>query len=156
MSLGQIALNEPSSSRRPTASDTIILTVRSVNDPTETVLAGANLPVSRIRSFPVRFLLNEKNSVSFAGGSGESSRRTWINALENDDMVVEAVVCSRSSVDEKRSAGESLLKLKGLCSTTSGSTMGGKGFAKLLKLNTGGQAGSNTITIRAPVSVVLN
>lgn len=152
---GQIALNNPASNLRPTASDVIVLTVRSINDPDETVLAGASLPVSRIPSFPVRFLLNEKNAVLSADGTRDSATKAWKNALENNDMIVEAFVCSRTSVDEKRSARESLLKLKAVCLATNGSPMGGKGFAKLLRLSTG-KEGSDPIIVRAPVSVVLN
>jgi hypothetical protein len=150
---GQISLGDPTSPIRPTASDVILLTVRPVNEKT-LILAGARIPVSRISSFPVRFILNEKNALP------ASSLIAWATAIKTVDLVVEAVVCSRDIVEEKRAAGDPNVwsNAKTFCYSTSapnGPTLGGTGLAKLLQLNTG-PVGSDPLIIRAPVSVVLN
>jgi hypothetical protein len=145
-------LGDPNSPLRPTASDIILLTVRPLNDKAQ-ILAGARIPVSKIPSFPVRFVLNEKNALPSASSA-------WATAIETVDMVVEAVVCSRDIVEEKRAAGDhDWSNAKKVCSATAtgttDSTLGGEALAKLLKLTTG-PVGSDPVIIRAPVSVVLN
>jgi hypothetical protein len=145
-------LGDPTSQRRPTASDIILLTIRTIDDPTQ-ILGGASIPVSRIPSFPARFFLNEKNALP------SSSTLNWKSAMETTDILVEAVVCSRDIVEEKRAAGyKDWLNATAFCSATNapnGPPISGQGIAKFLILNSG-PMGSNPIIIRAPASVVLN
>ena len=123
-------MQNPKSERRPTASDVIILTVKSVDDP-DTVLGGARLPVSRV-SFPVRFRMNGKNAVV--------STQAWNKALASSDLLVQAVVCGRDNdkIDYQT------LPIRG--------SLTAQGVAKLVKLQ---RPDAQDATIRAAVSLPL-
>jgi hypothetical protein len=121
-----------------------------VDDP-NTVLAGAKIPVSRIRSFPVRFRLTAANALTGQEG-------TWADAVQDKDVTVRAVVCDRevdlaeaaaAAVEAKHDRNSMLSS----CKNSNGKMIGGQGTAKLLRL----QLQDETIPtiLRAPASVAL-
>jgi hypothetical protein len=127
---GLLTLKNPRSELRPTASDVVLLTVRDVKHP-ETVLAGAKLPVSRIR-FPLRFKLSTSNLVS------AKEAAIWKESASQHDLLVQAVVCSSQSLTSSKST------------TCSNSSFQAQGVAKLLRLS------DNDVTIRSAVSLPLS
>jgi hypothetical protein len=126
---GLLTLKNPRSENRPTASDIVLLTVRDVKNP-DIVLAGAKLPISRIR-FPLRFKLSTSNLVS------AKEAAIWKESASQHDLLVQAVVCSPESLKTSKST---------TCSTSS---FQAQGVAKLLRLQ------DNDVTIRSAVSLPL-
>jgi hypothetical protein len=105
------------------------LTVRDVKHP-DIVLAGAKLPVSRIR-FPLRFKLSTSNL------KGAKEAAIWKESACQHDLLVQAVVCSPESLTTST------------CST-SNARFQAQGVAKLLRLQ------ENDVTIRSAVSLPLS
>jgi hypothetical protein len=173
--LGMIYLKNPKSDRRPTPSDVIVLTVRTVDEP-DIVVSGAILPVSRIPSFPVRFLLNEKNAIAplqssmqKLSSSSLSPQENWKYVLVNNDLLVQAMVCDRKAVMEIRSASsdnlegttnpitrrDPLLSHQISSSPYESKPLSATGLAKLIRYPEQPGTSSGSIIIRAPVALPL-
>lgn len=168
-----IYLKNPRSERRPTASDVIVLTVRQSNDPqSAAAFAGAKIPVSRIKSFPVRFQMNVNNvilpsslssetpTVSQSLSQQQQKEILWTRAMTNSDLIVEAVVCSREiALDRKESlSNNSSGDMKEMCRVTGGSSpISGQGYAKLVRISRNDDnKGTNEVTIiRGPAAIRL-
>lgn len=155
VSTGLLYLKNPKSDRRPLPTDSITLTVTvateaSLKDPSSTLVqdntlvAGAKLPMNRIR-FPMRFQLSERNLLN-----GDATE--WKKALETQDLMVQARVCSQETIG----SGVSGLELLRTCQnnpTSDGlandrSRIQAMGISKLLRF-------SDEQAIRAPVSLPL-
>jgi hypothetical protein len=108
------------------------LTVRDVKHP-DIVLAGAKLPISRIR-FPLRFKLSTSNL------KGAKELAIWKESASQHDLLVQAVVCSPESLTTSVSKG----------TTCSDARFQAQGVAKLLRLQ------ENDVTIRSAVSLPLS
>ena len=109
------------------------MTVRDVKHP-DIVLAGAKLPISRIR-FPLRFKLSTSNL------KGPKELAIWKESASQHDLLVQAVVCSPESLTT--SASTSTI-------TCSDARFHAQGVAKLLRLQ------DNEVTIRSAVSLPLS
>jgi hypothetical protein len=131
MNTGLLTLKNPKSELRPTASDIVLLTVRDVKHP-DIVLAGAKLPISRIR-FPLRFKLSTSNL------KGPKELAIWKESASQHDLLVQAVVCSPESLTTSPSTR----------TTCSDARFQAQGVAKLLRLQ------DNDVTIRSAVSLPL-
>lgn len=171
-----IYLKYPKSDRRPTASDVIVLTVRTVEEP-DIVISGAILPVSRIPSFPVQFRLDEKNAIAPLQSSTQtlpqpvlSPQENWKYVIGNSDLLVQAVVCDREAVMDIRSASsnnlevtsnpelrmEQLLKYLVSSSTDESKPLSARGMAKLIRYpEQHPRTNLDSIIIRAPVALPL-
>jgi hypothetical protein len=132
-SSGLLSLKNPRSELRPAATDTILLTVTDLKQPDLGILAGAKLPVSRIR-FPLRFRLSTSNLLA-------DKAVEWKDSAADHDLVVQAVVCPED--------GLSNTKARGAAASCSNARMQAKGVAKLLRLQDQG------VTIRAAVALAL-
>lgn len=113
---------------RPNPSDTCFITVQDIE--TNTILAGAAIPISRI-TFPFRFILKLDNALP-------NQRNTFETALRDMDLIVETKICAENNNDNNNS-----LVLLPTCQPI----IQAKGLAKLLRLGDS--------TIRAPVTLVL-
>lgn len=83
--------------------DRVIVTVRSMNAPHQ-ILAGAQIPVSRIPSFPFRFRITNKNVIvdnnniiSSTKQQQEQQQALWNDVCRQDDLIIKVVVCSASA-----------------------------------------------------------
>lgn len=125
---GLLSLKDPRSEVRPGAADTVILTVRDLNHP-DIVIAGARLPVSRIR-FPLRFRLTTANLVP-------DKAAIWTDSAFQHDLLVQAVVCPATTTTTCSASSDTAGRIQA------------KGLAKLLRLQDQG------IDIRAAVALPL-
>lgn len=89
---------------RPDFTDVIVITVRSMNEPSE-ILAGAKYPVSKAR-LPFNFKFYEANILK---GKADSFR-----VLKDKDYIVEAVVCGENSKSFPCSEDESVFSAKSI------------------------------------------
>jgi hypothetical protein len=126
---GLLSLKNPRSEIRPAASDIVLLTVRDVKQP-DVILAGAKLPVSRIR-FPLRFRLSTSNLINTANVIA-----IWKESANQHDLLVQAVVCSESSTTASTTS-------------TCNARFRAQGVAKLIRLQ------ESEVTIRSAVSLPL-
>lgn len=132
---GLLYLKKPQLRRPSPATDTIIITViprnpstiglnepsllSSIDDATTTtrtmnnndinnniIIAGARIPVSKISSFPFRFILNEKNAII--------SLSKYQQLSYNNDFTINAIVCSTktnmNSIDNTNNSNKKLNK----------------------------------------------
>lgn len=120
-------------SKRPYATDSIVLTASSIKDK-DVVLAAARLPMQKIR-IPLRFRMTEQNVIN------SDLVDTWTKVLREEDVYLEAKVCSDSDIDDESSAAKSI------CRADPEGQLQARGVAKLLRLEKN--------TIRGPVSLPL-
>ena len=123
--LGLLSLSNPQ--RRPSPTDTIVITFRSMDEP-DTILGGARIPVTKAR-FPLAFRMFPKNVI-------KDKMDAW-QAAKQGDLLVQAVVCP-----------EDMPK----CTMEDGGQMGARGVAKLIR-NLPGQLKDQPI--RAPATLPL-
>jgi hypothetical protein len=168
---GFLSLKYPRSERRPTTSDVILVTVQTIttvnnhNDSqqqhTTTILAGARIPVARIRSFPVRFRLGESNVWDGVDAS------EWVHAMQTQDLLVRAVICSSNNNDadlvRNNPPDSKISSVLDACFSKDDS-LSARGIAKLIRLsqqqqqeNDGSEEAGDKdiIIIRAPVTLPL-
>jgi hypothetical protein len=151
--------------QRPLFSDRIIILVSSWKDPNE-YLAGAQIPISRIPSFPFRFRISDKNVF----GKTKQNQELWADICQREDLLVSAVVCSPQQGDKKSfddsSKWSKLCLLQNRQTVTSDideeqksyPTVHAIGASKLLRLDKSDQAipeGSPTVVMRIPASLGL-
>ena len=149
---GLIYLKHPKSERRPKSSDVIVVSVRTMTEP-PVIVAGAILPVSRIPSFPVQFRINAKNIIhnsnnnNGATASSSPNDTSWNYLMNNQDLVVQAIVCDRDTIrDENGSTkNRNIYNLLNMCqstptkdsntvpSTVYSTPLTGEGIAKLIR-----------------------
>lgn len=122
---GLLSLSNPQ--RRPGPTDTIVITVRSVDQP-DVVLGGARIPAVKA-NFPLSFRVFTRNIA-------KNKLEAWEVARQGD-LFVQAVVCP-----------EDVPK----CAARDGEPMQAKGVAKLIR-NLPGQLEGQTI--RGPVALPL-
>mmetsp|Transcript_7413 Transcript_7413/g.11235 ORF Transcript_7413/g.11235 Transcript_7413/m.11235 type:complete len:239 (+) Transcript_7413:131-847(+) len=101
---GLVYLVRPNSEIRPYSTDTLVLTAGSLTAPDE-VLAGAKIPVSRLR-FPTSFRMYKENILS-----GKTSQ--WSDLEESGEILVKAKICPEG-VPLPCSDDESTLKAQGV------------------------------------------
>jgi hypothetical protein len=119
-------------SERPLFTDTLVLTVTNQADK---VLAGAKIPVSKLR-FPLSFRMSESNVVD-----GQSN--AWEKATRGDDiLIIKAVICPEAS--EK------------LPCPTSQQTFTGSGVSKLIPNLPGLNLEQSMGGIRAAASIPIS
>ena len=81
----------PTSELRPLATDTIVITFRSVSQP-DRILGGARIPVSKAARFPLAFRMFPKNLL-------EDQKEAWNNLIaegassQGGDLLVKVLVC---------------------------------------------------------------
>ena len=155
---GLLYLRYPQSERRPTASDVIILTVRTAELP-DVVIGGAKIPVSRMGNSSVRFQMTSKNALRSTAATNKSSPAAiWDHAMTTSDLIVQAVVCDRDSV-VSASKDADLTAVIAACRTIDGSPpITAVGVAKLVRWQPSSNDPSLSSTlavIRAPVALPL-
>mmetsp|Transcript_28276 Transcript_28276/g.39805 ORF Transcript_28276/g.39805 Transcript_28276/m.39805 type:complete len:240 (-) Transcript_28276:1270-1989(-) len=101
---GLVYLVRPNSEIRPYSTDTLVLTAGSLTTPDD-VLAGAKIPVSRLR-FPTSFRMYKENILS-----GKTSQ--WYDLEESGEILVKAKICP-DGIPLPCSDDESTLKAQGV------------------------------------------
>lgn len=130
-------LKNPQSERRPISTDLLFLTVRPIDEPTR-ILGGATIPFASSKSFSFSFVMNEGNA---------KSRATWMEYLNSEDLLVEAVVCSRDVLQEAKDKKSALM----LCEEQT-RPIKARAISKLVQLD---RQGAGPISIRAATSLAL-
>jgi hypothetical protein len=148
------------------------------------IVAGAIVPVSRI-SFPFQFRINAKNAIRNTSSLSPSPQDTWNDVMQNNDLLVKAVVCSRDTIENENGSNKNrniyeLLDtcqsvptdINGLSSTLTSTPLRGEGIAKLIRYSNNnsnitnaqpdlagpsmsGSRNPKDVIIRAPVSLPL-
>jgi hypothetical protein len=130
---GLVYLYNPQA-ERPLFTDTLVLTVTNQADK---VLAGAKIPVSKLR-FPLSFRMSESNIVD-----GQSN--AWEKATRGDDiLIIKAVICPEASTSKK------------LPCPTPQQTFTGSGVSKLIPSLPGLNLEQSMGGIRAAASIPLS
>jgi hypothetical protein len=170
---GLLYLQYPTSDRRPTNADVIVLSIRTTTEP-DIVVAGAIIPVSRIRRFPFTFRINELNAIPSQLQQQPKSSTTvllpsdvWKEVLARNDLLVQAIVCSddtirqnfdgstipkRSTVQQRKHSDTRIYDILNQCQATSSlsssstpsSPLSARGIAKLIQYTSDDSSGSNT------------
>ena len=174
-----VYLKNPKSERRPFSSDVIVLSVRTTLEP-NVIVAGAMIPVSRIPSsgFPFQFRINAKNAIQNKASSS-SPQETWNYVMNNNDLLVQAVVCDRDTIrfENGGKKNRNIYEVLDICQLapvehdSMSTRLSGEGIAKLIrytgsntmdKLESSSSASEskftttpNEVIIRAPVSLPL-
>jgi hypothetical protein len=168
VAVGLIYLKNPKSDRRPNGSDVIVISIRTTLAPT-VIVAGAIVPVSRVASFPFQFRINSKNAIhnQSSSSSSLSPQEAWNDAMKNNDLVVQAVVCPRDTIGyengshSKRNIYDILdacqlvpTETNSVSSTTSTSTLlSGEGLAKLIRYGIGNSTSNGPLESSEPSSL---
>jgi hypothetical protein len=146
--------------QRPNFSDRIVIVVSSLQQP-GVYLAGAQIPISRVPSFPFRFRITEQNAIMKAG----DTLLQWTDICQREDLQVSAVVCSPEPRDETNSSKDPI-KWSELClienkprtndeKAMTYPTLRVQGTSKLLRLNSEQLPESPSLVMRMPVSLGL-
>ena len=139
---GLLYYKNPRSERRPIATDTILITVRTSMD--GPILAAARLPLIKIR-LPLRFRMSERNAVR------PEFKDEWKRALREEDLVIQATVCpedSNSNSNTNSNSDATTISVEQICRNRDANGLQALGSAKLLRLQDGS-------VLRAPVSLPL-